>query len=500
MTISYLFGLALKGKRYIFLGLFLLLAAGLALHLSGFGGNLSNMSVKKDFKVNMPSGIALKNSFRAAVLGNADFHPVLKVAIPPKARLAGLLSPFGDGLDRDLLECFAQDYGFALQYSEVNSFAEANEMLKQGKVDLAAGFPGSLDNAYAGMLTSSPAYDKVTPMLLKVGKTPKNTTPELMVSDPTLADAVPQKDNTMVLETEPLSDDVAELVSYLEAGQTGYALVDSVSVGMLRPLFPRLNVSAQNVGGSASHHWVWRDDESFVALSLQNFWDDRSTKRYIEDLKENYQGFMPKSQKRKETIALINGLEQELIQYHEAIADAAREYNLDPLLLTAVMFQESHFINNTDSKNGKGLMQLTRSTAASLGVNPADPYSNIRGGAKYLRTIFDSLENENMDYWDRWFVTLAAYNQGPGHMTDALKIATSKNSKTSWRSVKEAYLALEQNPSKRGKVRGKHVVKYVQNIRYYYYVLNGLVVLDRPEAQHLTPLLAKASRPIGAGS
>ena len=64
--------------------------------------------------------------------------------------------------------------------------------------------------------------------------------------------------------------------------------------------------------------------------------------------------------------------------------------------------------------------------------------------------------------------------------------------------VKEAYLLLETEPyaskAKRGAVRGKHAIQYVQSIRYYYYVLNGLVVLDRPEAQHLTPLLAKTGR------
>ena len=52
----------------------------------------------------------------------------------------------------------------------------------------------------------------------------------------------------------------------------------------------------------------------------------------------------------------------------------------------------------------------------------------------------------------------------------------------------------------RSQVRGKHVVDYVQKIRYYYYVLNGIVVLDRPEAEHLTPLLASRATVTGSGS
>ena len=66
----------------------------------------------------------------------------------------------------------------------------------------------------------------------------------------------------------------------------------------------------------------------------------------------------------------------------------------------------------------------------------------------------------------------------------------------SWRAVKDAYVLNGKN----GSVRGEHVVKYVQEIRYYYYVLNGLVVLNRPEAQHLTPLLARSGSSVRRGS
>ncbi len=456
---------------------------------------VASSQANSDFKVQLPSGVMAQNSFRAAVIGNTDFFPVMRVAIPPKTRLAALLSPFGEGLERDLLESFAHDYGFTLEYFEVNSYAEASEMLKANKVDLAAGFPGSFNFNISSDLLTGPAYSQVTPMLLRVGAASKQK--QMMVSDPGLLDAVP--DASTVPSSPALSDDVGDLVEYLEQGKAGYALVDNASLNMLRPLFSNLKTSTRKLNGTAYHHWVWRNDGSMYALSLQSFWNDGQTAVYLEDLRENYAGFMPKNLNRAKTEALIRGMEQELIQYHTAIADAAREYNLDPLLLTAVMFQESRFKNELSGNTGQGLMQLTKSTAASLGVNPSDPYSNIRGGAKYLRKIFDSLKGEDMSYWDKWFVTLAAYNQGPGHLADALNLASSINDgNCSWRAVKEAYLLLETEPyaskAKRGAVRGKHAVQYVQSIRYYYYVLNGLVVLDRPEAQHLTPLLAKTGR------
>ena len=90
---------------------------------------VSSSNVQSGFKVQIPSGVMPQNSFRAAVIGNTEFFPVMRVAIPPKARLAALLSPFGEGLDRDLLATFAHDYGFTLEYFEVNSYTEASEML-----------------------------------------------------------------------------------------------------------------------------------------------------------------------------------------------------------------------------------------------------------------------------------------------------------------------------------------------------------------------------------
>ena len=490
-----------KAKRLLFCFLScLLVAAAVVLVVRSQEKNTSpsyvaSSHVQNGFKVQIPSGVMPQNTFRAAVIGNGDFFPVMRVAIPPKARLAALLSPFGEGLDRDLLATFAHDYGFTLEYFEVNSYTEASEMLKANKVDLAAGFPGSFNFNISSDLLTGPAYAQVTPMLLRVGSSSKQK--EMMVSDPGLLDAVP--DTSTMPSSPALSDDVGDLVNYLEQGKAGYALVDNASLNMLRPLFSNLKTSAKKLDGTAYHHWVWRNDGSMYAISLQSFWNDEQTAVYLEDLRENYAGFMPKSLNRAKTEALIRGMEKELNQYHTAIADAAREYNLDPLLLTAVMFQESRFKNELSSNTGKGLMQLTESTAASLGVNPSDPYSNIRGGAKYLRKIFDSLKGEDMSYWDKWFATLAAYNQGPSHLADALSLASNINDgNRSWRAVKEAYLLLETEPyaskAKRGAVRGKHAVQYVQSIRYYYYVLNGLVVLDRPEAQHLTPLLAKAGR------
>jgi soluble lytic murein transglycosylase-like protein len=90
------------------------------------------------------------------------------------------------------------------------------------------------------------------------------------------------------------------------------------------------------------------------------------------------------------------------------IADAARQYNVDPNLVAAMTFRESAFNPNAVSSRGaQGLMQLMPNTARALGVqNAFDPEQNILGGTKYLKSLLDRFHGD-VD------MTLAAYNAGP---------------------------------------------------------------------------------------
>lgn len=107
--------------------------------------------------------------------------------------------------------------------------------------------------------------------------------------------------------------------------------------------------------------------------------------------------------------------------YPQEVEKAAQEFGLEPLLLYAIVREESRYDPEAISRSyAQGLMQIMPSTrdwiAEQLGVeiDPTeifDPGTNIRLGAWYLRHLLNYFE-EDLDY------AVAAYNGGPGNVNN----------------------------------------------------------------------------------
>lgn len=97
--------------------------------------------------------------------------------------------------------------------------------------------------------------------------------------------------------------------------------------------------------------------------------------------------------------------------YGDIIHEKAQKYQVDPLLVAAVIEQESKFQHTAKSQVGaRGLMQLMPRTGRWLGAgNLYDPEQNVDAGVRYIKYL-QSRFNGNLKE------TIAAYNAGEGNV------------------------------------------------------------------------------------
>jgi hypothetical protein len=97
--------------------------------------------------------------------------------------------------------------------------------------------------------------------------------------------------------------------------------------------------------------------------------------------------------------------------FDKTIQDVAHRHRVDPLLLHAVIKQESGYRQSVRSHAGAvGLMQIMPATGAALGVATPDlvvPESNVDAGARLLKKLY-------YKYNGNFQLVLAAYNAGEG--------------------------------------------------------------------------------------
>ena len=107
------------------------------------------------------------------------------------------------------------------------------------------------------------------------------------------------------------------------------------------------------------------------------------------------------------------------LRYEQIVRSHAKNYDLDPALLAAVIYTESRFNARAESSAGAiGLMQLLPETARGIAVRTGgngfvvrdlyEPEINVRYGAWYLRNLLNRYSDER--------TALAAYHAGPGNV------------------------------------------------------------------------------------
>jgi soluble lytic murein transglycosylase len=109
------------------------------------------------------------------------------------------------------------------------------------------------------------------------------------------------------------------------------------------------------------------------------------------------------------------------LRHDDIIRQQARDKDLDPALIAAVIYAESRFTDATSSAGARGLMQITPDTARVIarrsgGVafeqgDLSTPQINIAYGSFHLRWLIDRFDGEVP-------LAVAAYNAGEGNVDE----------------------------------------------------------------------------------
>lgn len=185
--------------------------------------------------------------------------------------------------------------------------------------------------------------------------------------------------------------------------------------------------------------------------------------------------------------------------YDEMIRTVADSMELDWLLLTAMVAQESNFNPNSKSWAGAvGLMQImpqfVDSTAYENYQELYDPMTNISLGAQVIKEHLD-----HYSYIDsteqQWAFALATYNVGPGHMADARRLTIDRNKNPNdWDAVSNSLIKLMQRrhyqKARYGFARGIEPVQYVEEIMNRYRTYQAILALtEQQQAAGFTNVL-----------
>ena len=107
------------------------------------------------------------------------------------------------------------------------------------------------------------------------------------------------------------------------------------------------------------------------------------------------------------------------LRHEDVIRQQARDKNLDPALIAAMIYQESKFQDRTSAAGAKGLMQILPGTAKFIAHKSGGtafelrdlgtPQINIAYGSWYLRYLIDR-------YGGNVTLAVAAYNAGENNV------------------------------------------------------------------------------------
>ena len=382
-----------------------------------------------------------------------------------------------------------------LEYDLVTAFARHLEVAARFKVydgtaDILAALRGPAGHLAAAGLTRTearrehflfgPSYQSVKQQVVcrRGGKRPKTVKAlagvQLQVAaDSSYVERLEElKQKHSALEWQVSNDLGSEqLLEKVWRRQLECTVADSNIVAINRRYFPELSVMF-DLTQAQELAWAFPAQADELRGAVEKWFRTFKKSGKLDALLAKHYGFIELFD-YVDTRVYIDRIKKVLPRYRKTFKQAAARYRHSWTLLAAQAYQESHWNPTARSPTGvRGMMMLTQTTAAELGVTDRlDVEQSIMGGAKYLDRQRERLPPEIQGKHRRW-IALAAYNVGMGHIHDARELARRFNKNPNlWHDLAEVLPLLSRKEYyrtlKHGYARGGEPVRYVNRIRHY---------------------------------
>jgi membrane-bound lytic murein transglycosylase F len=403
------------------------------------------------------------------------------------------------GFHYELLKAFSDHIGIDLEVFGSNSLEDSFAMLHKGQADLLAmgltvtrsrgselRFTETLDSTRIILVQKKPnrwrslSADDLESRLVRDPQNLSNKTVYV------------QKGSSHAEYLNALPDIIVKKLTVIEVPFEAEALIDLVSRGEIEYAVCDENIAVINaarfpdidIGTRLSTHqniaWAIRETNSDQLADELDNWirSFRETHTFAILYSKYFRNSNSVKFFQSDYYTLNSG---KVSQWDNLIKTYSATIGWDWRLLASLIYQESRFIPDVMSKVGAyGLMQVLPETGRYFGIDvTASPELNIKAGVKFIAWLHDIFDSKISDEAERKKFILAAYNAGPGHILDAMKLAEKngmdpqvwEGSVALWVLKKSDPVYYKDSVVKHGYFKGTESVAFVSQIleRYRHY-------------------------------
>ncbi len=263
-----------------------------------------------------------------------------------------------------------------------------------------------------------------------------------------------------------------EIIQDLLSGDFDYTFADSNLVQIYQKYLPGLRV-LQPLGQSQDVVFLSSQshDDSLI-LQLNEFIEHMRKNGFIERMLDDINIGLP-NLAVADSVTFLYNYNTHWPEVSDYFYRVAEQHGLNPALLGAIAYQESHWKPKAVSVTGvRGLMMLTRRVAKEMGVKDrTNPLQSVEGGARYFLNMLEKIPDRIAEP-DKTYLALAAYNIGYGHLEEARRLTQGHGKDPDkWDDVKSFLPMLNdkklEDALKFGNADGETAVVYVENIITY---------------------------------